>query len=704
MIRVASAGGRRGPASAVFALCAMTCAVPSARAADVRNDDWLEEIVVTATLRDAPLRDVPASVSVLPERTLRAAGVQHFEDVLNLVPNLMWAGASSRPRFFQLRGIGELDQYQGAPNPSVGFLVDDIDFSGIGMVGTLFDVQQVEVLRGPQGTRYGANALAGLIKFKTRDPDPEFGARTELTVGQDDTRALGAVVTGPLSGDTLGFRLALQQYRSDGFRHNAFLGRNDTNGRDELTARGKLQWKPSGTTRVDLTALYTDIANGYDAFAIDNSYTTLSDKPGRDSQRSSALALRVDHALTSGIDLLALATIAHSDMEQSFDGDWGNNRDWGIYAPYDFTSRTLRTHRTTSGELRLGSHADSANPDAASWVAGLYWLKLDEDNDGLDLFNGAVDHALTSTYGARTWAGYAQGSWPIADRLSLTTGARLEHWSATYSDSDGQLSKPADTMWGGQVALGYRIDAARTAYLSVSRGYKTGGFNIGTEIPADSRRFGPEFLLNTELGLKGSWAQGRVTGDVALFYAHRQNQQVSTSVQLDPTDPLTFIFYTNNAASGVNSGIESSLRWALDEHWDLGATLGLLKTRYIGYHFGPRDLSGRDQAHAPGYEYSLSLGFHVASGWMARADITGKDHFYYDASNDQQSQAYSLVNLRFGYQGARWSASVWGRNVFNTRYAVRGFFFGDEPPDFPDKLYLRLGDPRQWGVTVDYNF
>ena len=129
----------------------------------------LEEIIVTASLREQPASEVPASITVLGQETLQSAGLQHFADVLGMVPNLNWSGGTSRPRFFQLRGVGELEQYQGAPNPSVGFLIDDIDLSGVGMPATLFDTQQVEVLRGPQGTRYGANALAGLVKIKTRD-------------------------------------------------------------------------------------------------------------------------------------------------------------------------------------------------------------------------------------------------------------------------------------------------------------------------------------------------------------------------------------------------------------------------------------------------------------------------------------------------------------------------------------------------------
>src|ERR1044071_7410675 len=147
------------------------------------DDRVLEEVIVTATLREQSLLETPVSITVLNERTLQDAGRQHFEDVLAAVPNLNWAGGTSRPRFFQIRGIGEREQYEGAPNPSVGFLIDDIDFSRLGMPATLYDVKQIEVLRGPQGTQYGANALAGLIVMRGNEPSRQTGYSFEATGG-----------------------------------------------------------------------------------------------------------------------------------------------------------------------------------------------------------------------------------------------------------------------------------------------------------------------------------------------------------------------------------------------------------------------------------------------------------------------------------------------------------------------------------------
>src|SRR5215207_156653 len=187
----------------VFALLVVPVAV-------VAEQLPLEEVVVQSSLRGETVAQLPASTTILGSETLGLAGVQHFEDVLGLVPNLNWSAGSSRPRYFQLRGIGELEQFQGAPNASVGFLIDDIDFSGIGMPATLFDVQQVEVLRGPQGTTYGANALAGLISVHTKDPSVEPELRVEGSGGDFGTYSGGAVASGPLGTSGAAYRLVAQ--------------------------------------------------------------------------------------------------------------------------------------------------------------------------------------------------------------------------------------------------------------------------------------------------------------------------------------------------------------------------------------------------------------------------------------------------------------------------------------------------------------
>src|SRR5687768_7833704 len=183
------------------------CVAYGAAAADPSPTDVLQEVIVQASLREEAATELPASVTVLGNETLAVAGVQHFQDVVGLVPNLNWSAGTSRPRYFQLRGIGEMDQFQGAPNTSVGFLIDDIDFSGIGMPAMLFDTEQIEVLRGPQGTTYGANALAGLINVHTKDPSTEPELRVEGSGGDFGTYSGGAVASGPVGASGASYRL-----------------------------------------------------------------------------------------------------------------------------------------------------------------------------------------------------------------------------------------------------------------------------------------------------------------------------------------------------------------------------------------------------------------------------------------------------------------------------------------------------------------
>ena len=223
-------------------------------------------------------------------------------------------------------------------------------------------------------------------------------------------------------------------------------------------------------------------------------------------------------------------------------------------------------------------------------------------------------------------------------------------------------------------------------------------------MPDDRRQFAPEYLYNAEVGLKFGAPDARVQGEVALFHMWREDQQVATSFQLDPGDPLSYVFYTDNAAKGRNYGIEASGSWRALERLTLGASLGLLHSEYVGYRYGDRDLDGREQAHAPGWQYSLSAQWGGDEGWMVRADLTGSDAFYFDASHDRRSDPYALLNLKAGYNRRAWSAYAWARNVTDEDYAVRGFYFGLEPPDYANELYVQRGDGRLVGATLQWRW
>jgi outer membrane receptor protein involved in Fe transport len=338
----------------------------------------------------------------------------------------------------------------------------------------------------------------------------------------------------------------------------------------------------------------------------------------------------------------------------------------------------------------------------------VYVLRLEEDGLQRDEFAGApLRTPLSSAYGATNVAAYGELELALGGSLTLSAGLRTETRYADYADSDGAQFSPDDAMLGGHLSLRGEAGSATAWYLTASRGYKAGGFNIGQLVPPDRRSFAPEYLWNLEAGLRIAAPDGALQGEVAIFHMWREDQQVATSFQVDPGDPLSYGFVTDNAASGRNYGLEASLAWRPVNSLRLEATLGLLHSEYLDYryhdpHFGDRDLDGREQAHAPSWQYSLAAEWLGARGLMLRADVASTDAFYFDASHDQRSDPRAVVNLKAGWSGEAWSAYLWGRNVFDENYAVRGFYFGLEPPDYPDKLYVQRGDPRQFGVTLEW--
>ncbi|NNF17587.1 MAG: TonB-dependent receptor, partial [Gammaproteobacteria bacterium] len=686
----------------LFLALLATVATSSSALAD--TESTLEEIVVSG-LRPAPVDDAAASIAVLNEQVIRDVANTHFEELTYQVPNLNWAGGVSRPRYFQIRGIGERSQYEGAPDPSVGFIIDDMDFSAMGGIATMFDTRQVEVLRGPQGTRYGANALAGLIYVKYKDPTsaPEFDV--SASVGSDASRSLGAVAGGSVT-ETLALRAVVHSQVADGFRDNAFLQRSDTNGRDEFSARIKARFVPNDTWQLDLSTLHVNLDNGYDAFAVDNTLTTQSDRPGRDSQRTTGMSLKATGNISDAFSLVSISSATRSDVVFSFDADWGNAAFWDPVV-YDFFSVTQRDRQNLGQEFRLVSSPGSGS--RLSWVTGMSASQLRESNDTTDDGNYEGDTfiaRITREYKAWSLAVFGDVDVTLNQHWSLGVGARAERRDAEYFDTAGDLFDADESNVGGQLSVRYTPTAGRTLYAKVARGYKAGGFNLGLPAQADTETllYDGEYLWNYEIGASMSWLDDRLQFDATAFRMQRNDQQVQSSRQLDPNNPATFVFFTDNAGKGSNSGVEFEVEYAPSPSLNLYANIGFLRTKIEGVAAGSL-LAGRDQAHAPRYSYALGGRLDVSPHWFVRADVTGKDSFYFSDSHDQQSRAYSLVNLRAGYDTDSWSVAAWVKNLFDEEYAVRGFFFGNEPArDFAATLYTRQGDPRQVGVSFTYRF
>ncbi|PID33877.1 MAG: TonB-dependent receptor [Thiotrichales bacterium] len=673
--------------------------------------DELEEITVTTDFRQTTLEESSASISVFTEEELTKRGAQHIENTLNAAPNVNMASGASRSRYYQIRGIGERSQFISPINPSVGLYIDGMDFSRSGSSATLFDVDQVEVIRGPQGTKYGANALAGIINIQSTEPGNERSGKIEATVGNYDTKSLGVAAGGPLIKDKLLSRFSLHSNKSDGYTKNKFLKREDTANRDELTMRGHLKWLANDNLTIDLKALHLDIDNGYDAFTFDNSRNTLSDEPGKDSQKTNAISVKALLDINSSVALEASASHSDSDLEYSYDEDWSYVGQFSddLY-PYSSFDQYLRDRKNTSVEARLLSNDNGRIfNDKTDWVIGLYHAKKQED---LTRKYTYLDSDFLSQYDTKNTALYGQLDTRLNNSVKLITGLRVEKWKADYNDSTHHKVSTDEVLHGGKLGLEYKINSNHLASTSISRGYKAGGVNTDGTLPKNLLDFDTEYLWNFEVGVNSSYLDDALSTRLTAFYAKRKDQQVRGSIIEVRDDGTTdFNDYIGNAAKGHNYGLEAELDWKVNEKWRLKTSLGLLQTKLDEYTDPEAldngiDVSGRDQAHAPNYQYSLGAEYAVTPRLTAGVNLEGKDGFYFSNRHNARANAYNLVNANLSYKKSDWTATLWGRNLTDKDYDTRGFgSFGNNPGNgYATEKYTQKGEPRTVGLTLSLDF
>ncbi|MDC1469163.1 TonB-dependent receptor [Gammaproteobacteria bacterium] len=679
--------------------------------------DPIEEIVVKGSWRQTSAAQEDSSVIFLSSDVIKAQSMKHFEQLSFLVPNLNFAASDSRARYFQIRGIGERSGYQGTPNSSVGFLIDDIDYSGQGGIATTFDLDQIEVYRGPQGSRIGANALAGLIYIQTKDPTDTFEGTSEVTIGSYGTKSAGVAFGGPLDQNPdITYRIALRKDKADGFRKNLYLKRLDTSRKDESTGRLKVNWQLADNTKIKFLISQVDLNDPADIWTIDGSLNTLSDRQGMDSQKTNSYGMKVFHSF-DGFELQSYTSSTDTNVIFSYDADWGNTDSHFPYV-YDYFSETLRDRKSFNQEFRAVSNsADFQKNSFFEWVIGANYLELKETNlkkdDGLygdpsDPYGPyASASSSSSKYKSSNFSVFGNLDYLLSASLKFSIGLRWEDWEADYSDSLQESFNPTDKMSGGKISLIKNMTNDTNMYASLARGYKQGGFNLGLGLDANSRNknlaYDPEFLTNYELGINTKLLDSRVTFNGVLFYSDREDQQVLISTQTDPSDPNTFSFLTQNAAEGVNHGLEINMDLDINESLSAFVNLGILKTEIKNWQ-SRQDLEGRSQAHAPERSYALGLNWAPTSHTYLAIDFTGKSSFYYSDSHNNKSKSYVLTNLNLGYVKNNWNYELWARNIFDEYYSVRGFYFGNEAPNFIDTLYERHGDPMHIGLSIRYDF
>ena len=662
----------------------------------------IERVIVSGDFRQTTLDQLSASATILDQERLRSRQPSHIDSVLNSIPNVNFAAGASRGRFVQIRGIGERSQFAEPINPSVSFIVDEFDFSGLAAAGLIFDTKQLEVYRGPQATLYGTGALAGAVKLSSNDVGSDAPDYVEARIGNKESYRIEGATGDDINTDW-GYRVALVHNRSDGFVENTFLNRSDTANIDETALRFAVEGSVDERTTLALTYRWYDIDNGYDAFSLDNDNKTLSDEPGFDEHQTHAVSARSTTNTAVG-DFILIATHASHNIAYGYDEDWTFTgfHPWG-YTSFDAYYRDVETQ---TGEMRFVSSDSAALFDGMTdWTIGVFYKSTEEK---LLRQYTYLDSDFASEYTPTTTAIYAQTESRLNENLVLVAGLRVENYDFDYADNN-QLTRAFDTtMVGGKVALQY-TQGDHFYYGSISRGYKGAGFNPDSRVNDNQRFFDEEYNWNYEVGVKGPLLTPDLIARAAIFYMDRKDTQVSDFDVITRDDGTAgFVDIIDNADLGTNKGAELELSWIASDAWQLDASVGYLSATFEGYTLADgTEVSEQRQAQSPKWTVNLYSEYALTDNMLWRVDVDYKSEYRFSDGHDVTSPSTTLVNSEIVVLHGDWQTSLWVQNAFDREYYTRGFGgFSNDPRDEYafDEPYYQIGNGRQFGVTVKYAF
>lgn len=674
------------------------------------DDTELEKIIVTGDFQQESIQTLSASASLFSENEMNQRGATYLDEMLASAANVNFAAGASRGRYIQIRGVGLRSQFVDPINPSVGLVIDGINYSGLGGSSLLFDIDQVEIYRGPQGTRFGADGMAGMIQMQSASATSDPSLKLHLGAGTYNSHEAGLAASTGLTDDTSA-RVSYFRRKSDGYVDNIYLDK-PTQDQDEQVARFKLNSQLTAHLNSELNLHYIDINNGYDAFTLDNSRNSLADQPGEDNQQSYAIGLNNTYTGFDAFDVSLNLSAIDTELFYSFDEDWVCNDTnkpqlcaAGLH-PYGYSSTDIYSRDRDDQALDLKFTGKAGN-----WVAGIYYQNRDVD---LERQYTWLANPFASTYETNNIAAYGQLATSIGPKTTLITGLRVEQYQGDYTDSNGFIEETDDIMLGGKIALEYQVIDRTMIYTSITRGYKAGGINSealakakdeGLNLDADFFKqhtsFDPEYLWSGEFGVKGSSLDDKFTLRLAAFYMHRDNIQLKSWQVSDQQ----FTGYVANASSGSNYGLEIEGSYLLTDNLLISGSAGYLDTKINDFVTkSGLNQDGREQAQAPKYQYAFSARYNVTDELYAMLGVEGKDDYYFSDSHNAQAPNTNLVNASLGYEAESWAVRAWARNVFDETVPTRGFEFGNNPLDgYTSQTYIQLGEPRVAGVTFTLN-
>ena len=656
----------------------------------------LDEVTIVGFKQKEPNRD-PLSISTLDNRFLKENEISGAKDLSSLLPNFYMPDYGSKQNSpVYIRGVGAKKDA-----PSVGFYVDGIPhFETSAFDIDLSDISSVEVLRGPQGTLYGRNSIGGIINVYTRSPLDYQGTHFRLGYGSyNDIRLAASNYT--KVNENLGLSFSGNYHHNDGFFTNLYTGKK-ADKLDSGSGRIGLVWKPATRWTTRFIASYEHLNQGGYPYGIYN-----ADSGTTEAVNYNQEGFYLRNLLTSGVN------VRYDGSRISFNSQTSYQYiDDKLGIDQDFSSKNV-----FYGQNRIQQHmysqeftAKSVGDSRYQWITGAFAFRQTVDREiNLSRFTNSTRDLTNSENPVQGIAFYHQSTLDLYRGLSVSVGLRYdyEHAQMDFSKVQQPLEGDGETkslvnfdrslhfnQFTPKVSLQYLSSHKQLLYASVTRGYKTGGFNVSIQNDGDYT-YAPEYNWNYEIGAKLSFLNDKLIADLGLFYIDWRNQQITNTI---PNVGNVI----RNAGRSHNKGVEVSLQARPVESLVLQLNYGYTDARFIHYEKeesgGLADYGGNYLPMVPRHTFSLTAGytFYDVSPWIDRLSFNGgvsaTGPIYWYEDNQAKQNLYALVNLKVGASKGRFTWEIWSKNLTNTDYL--SYYF------VTSSAYAQKGKPITLGTSL----
>jgi len=722
-------------------------AAATADTAAASSSTTLQEVIVTSTKRSINLQKAPVAITAVSGKSIEAEHIVTVRDLSDSQPGLSFSQSDAFDQQIAIRGIVTIHLADATAEPSVATFVDGVYIGGQGTtLLKFFDVDHVEITRGPQGVLLGKNVAGGAVSITNNAPSFVTSGGLDVGYGNYNSVLTSGYITGALT-PTLSARLAFQVGSSDGWTRDILLNRN-MDGYMSQQVRGELLWRPSDAFQAQLTVeLAHQRTSGLGRTAIQDPFaagpgpqTTYEAQQGYNDrqnvdpntdftrQRSVSATLRMDWKPFSGAKLTSISNVTVGGAEELFQQ---------LQAPtppllLDSSVAKRFSPHEYSEDIRLASDAD--NPSRFDYIFGAYAYHNTESTDFDNIaFQAPAECAAFGGFlcGHSFYfehlnndvdAVYGQVGFKITPSLRIYGGVRWladlksgERGAFCYDNGQPLCSTPLgippgtsfkvpfslhDYATTPQAGATYQVTSDSMVYFSYSRGYKGGGYD---ENPLNATTsvipFEPESANNYEFGSKNEFFDHRVRANVALFYLQYNNLQV------EEINQVCLCLVTQNAASAVSKGVEVETQFLAAEGVQFFINGAYVNAHYIHFIDAGADDSGHQLPFSPklkatfGVHLNPNLGGALGRSIDVMADYTLQSKFYFDPAQMDAQKGFGVLNASITYRrpNAPWSVSLWGRNLTNETYATYGqSFVGD--------IQETLAPPLTFGGTLHVDF